>query len=133
MSSVIPASCISGRLAINRQHRGAALARFAQERAESSAYPDHGMVTAQSLRNRFAGLVTGVVRDTVMAQVEIQARPHRSVSREPRRLHRDPLGHDARRRRPLSLLDRTVGTSSGLAWCCRRGAARRPERYAQAL
>jgi len=68
----------SGRLTVD----GAALARFAQERAESAAYPDpdDGVVTAQSVRNRFAGLVTRVVRDTVMAQVEIQAGPHRFVS-----------------------------------------------------
>jgi len=66
----------SGRLAVD----GAALARFAQERAESGGYPGDGMVTAQSLRNRFAGLVTRVVKDTVMAQVEIQAGPHRFVS-----------------------------------------------------
>jgi molybdopterin-binding protein len=65
----------SGRLAVD----GAALARFAQERAESAGYPDHG-TAAQSLRNRFPGLVTRVVRDTVMAQVEIQAGPHRFVS-----------------------------------------------------
>ena len=32
------------------------------------------------MRNRFPGLVTRVVRDTVMAQVEIQAGPHRFVS-----------------------------------------------------
>ena len=66
----------SGRLAVD----GAALARFAQERAELAGYPDDGVVTAQSVRNRFAGLVTRVVRDTVMAQVEIQAGPHRFVS-----------------------------------------------------
>jgi molybdopterin-binding protein len=66
---------VSGRLAVD----GAALARFAQERAESAGYPDNG-TTAQSLRNRFPGLVTRVVRDTVMAQVEIQAGPHRFVS-----------------------------------------------------
>jgi molybdopterin-binding protein len=66
----------SGRLAVD----GAALARFAQERAESAAYPDDAVVTAQSTRNRFPGLVTRVVRDTVMAQVEIQAGPHRFVS-----------------------------------------------------
>jgi len=66
----------SGRLAVD----GAALARFAQERAESAAYPDDGVVAAQSLRNRFPGLVTRVVKDTVMAQVEIQAGPHRFVS-----------------------------------------------------
>jgi molybdopterin-binding protein len=66
----------SGRLAVD----GAALARFAQERAESAGHPDHGVITAQSPRNRFAGLVTRVIRDTVMAQVEIQAGPHRFVS-----------------------------------------------------
>jgi molybdopterin-binding protein len=66
----------SGRLAVD----GAALARFAQERAESAAYPDDALVTAQSMRNRFPGLVTRVVRDTVMARVEIQAGPHRFVS-----------------------------------------------------
>lgn len=66
----------SGRLAVD----GAALARFAQERAESAVLPDDGVVAAQSLRNRFAGLVTRVIRDTVMAQVEIQAGPHRFVS-----------------------------------------------------
>jgi molybdopterin-binding protein len=68
----------SGRLTVD----GAALARFAQERAESAAYPDpdDGVVSAQSVRNRFTGLVTRVVRDTVMAQVEIQAGPHRFVS-----------------------------------------------------
>jgi molybdopterin-binding protein len=37
-------------------------------------------VVAHSMRNRFSGLVTRVVRDTVMAQVEIQAGPHRLVS-----------------------------------------------------
>ena len=66
----------SGRLAVD----GAALARFARERAASAAYPDDGMVSAQSVRNRFPGLVTRVIRDTVMAQVEIQAGPHRFVS-----------------------------------------------------
>jgi molybdopterin-binding protein len=66
----------SGRLAVD----GVALARFAQERAEQASHPDDGVVTAQSLRNRFSGLVTRVVRDTVMAQVEIQAGPHRFVS-----------------------------------------------------
>ena len=66
----------SGRLAVD----GAALARFAQERAESGAYLDDAVVTAHSTRNRFPGLVTRVVRDTVMAQVEIQAGPHRFVS-----------------------------------------------------
>jgi molybdopterin-binding protein len=66
----------SGRLAVD----GAALARFARERAESAGPGDDGAVAAQSMRNRFTGLVTRVVRDTVMAQVEIQAGPHRFVS-----------------------------------------------------
>jgi len=57
-----------------------ALARLAQQLAEP---PDHAAdqaVVAHSARNRFSGLVTRVVRDTVMAQVEIQAGPHRFVS-----------------------------------------------------
>ena len=66
----------SGRLAVD----GVSLARFAQERAESAAHPGDGVVSRQSLRNRFSGLITRVVRDTVMAQVEIQAGPHRFVS-----------------------------------------------------
>jgi molybdopterin-binding protein len=35
---------------------------------------------AQSARNRFVGIVTRVVKDKVVAQVEIQAGPHRVVS-----------------------------------------------------
>ena len=66
----------SGRLAVD----GAALAQFARERAESTATVDGVPAVAQSVRNRFTGLVTRVVRDTVMAQVEIQAGPHRVVS-----------------------------------------------------
>ncbi len=42
--------------------------------------PDLGAVVAQSARNRFRGIVTKVTRDGVMAQVEIQAGPHRVVS-----------------------------------------------------
>ena len=38
------------------------------------------MVVAHSARNRFSGLVSRIVCDTVMAQVEIQAGPHRFVS-----------------------------------------------------
>ena len=37
-------------------------------------------ITAQSARNRFPGIVTRVIRDKVMAQVEMQAGPHRVVS-----------------------------------------------------
>jgi molybdopterin-binding protein len=66
----------SGRLVVD----GAALAEFARERAESAVTADGVPVAAQSVRNRFTGLVTRVIKDTVMAQVEIQAGPHRFVS-----------------------------------------------------
>jgi len=66
----------TGRLAVD----GAALARFARQRAQSTANAEAAPVAAQSIRNRFTGLVTRVVKDTVMAQVEIQAGPHRFVS-----------------------------------------------------
>ena len=66
----------SGRLAVE----GTALARLAQELAQSGSRGVGSAVVAQSVRNRFSGLVSRVVRDTVMAQVEIQAGPHRFVS-----------------------------------------------------
>jgi molybdopterin-binding protein len=59
---------------------GKALARLAQELASSGEHHAPGPVVQASARNRFVGLVTRVVRDTVMAQVEIQAGPHRVVS-----------------------------------------------------
>jgi molybdopterin-binding protein len=66
----------AGRLAVD----GVVLARFAQELAETSDTGEGRPVVAHSARNRFSGLVSRVVRDTVMAQVEIQAGPHRFVS-----------------------------------------------------
>lgn len=42
--------------------------------------PEPDAFAAQSARNRFTGVVTKVVRDTVVATVEIQAGPHRIVS-----------------------------------------------------
>jgi molybdopterin-binding protein len=42
--------------------------------------PEHDEVMAQSARNRFTGIVTRVVKDKVVAQVEVQAGPHRVVS-----------------------------------------------------
>jgi molybdopterin-binding protein len=59
---------------------GAALARLAQDVAESADHEPGRVVVAHSMRNRFTGLVTRVTRDTVMAQVEIQAGLHRFVS-----------------------------------------------------
>ena len=71
----------SGRLAVSRDGGpatvdGTALARLAVGLREA---PVPG-ATPSSARNRFTGIVTRVVRDTVMAQVEIQAGPFRLVS-----------------------------------------------------
>jgi molybdopterin-binding protein len=59
---------------------GRDLARFAEELAAGAERPPARPVVSESARNRFVGLVTKVIRDTVMAQVEIQAGPHRIVS-----------------------------------------------------
>jgi molybdopterin-binding protein len=59
---------------------GSELAAFARELAATADHPTPGPVLSESARNRFVGLVTRVLRDTVMAQVEIQAGPHRIVS-----------------------------------------------------
>jgi molybdopterin-binding protein len=66
----------SGRLAVE----GVVLARFAQDQAEAANRGVGEIMVAHSVRNRFSGLVSRVVRDSVMAQVEIQAGPHRFVS-----------------------------------------------------
>ena len=55
---------------------GASLARLAKP-ARAKA-PD--VVVARSARNRFPGIVTRVVKDKVMAQVDLQAGPYRLVS-----------------------------------------------------
>ena len=70
----------SGRLATTKDSagrlvvEGTDLAALAQELAEDPG-PNRG-----SARNRLRGIVTRVVRDTVMAQVELQAGPYRLVS-----------------------------------------------------
>jgi molybdopterin-binding protein len=64
----------AGRRAID----GAELARFAEQIA--APVRDTQPVTRESARNRFTGLVTRVVRDKVMAQVELQCGPYRVVS-----------------------------------------------------
>lgn len=63
----------SGRLAVE----GTALADLAREMAED---PSPRVIVGGSARNRFRGIVTRVVKDTVMAQVELQAGPFRVVS-----------------------------------------------------
>ncbi len=57
---------------------GEVLARFAETNA--TVMPAVGPVSRESARNRFVGLVTRVVRDKVMAQVELQCGPYRVVS-----------------------------------------------------
>ena len=54
---------------------GADLAGFVRSQAGE---PDRS--EASSARNRLRGIVTGIVKDTVMAQVDIQAGPFRVVS-----------------------------------------------------
>ncbi|MEJ2884848.1 TOBE domain-containing protein [Actinomycetospora aeridis] len=56
---------------------GADLASYA--RAQAHATPDPSGV-GRSARNRFVGLVTSIVSDKVMSQVEMQCGPHRVVS-----------------------------------------------------
>jgi len=63
----------AGRLVVE----GAALATVAQELARPAPV---GVVADESARNRMRGIVTRVLTDTVMAQVELQCGPFRVVS-----------------------------------------------------
>lgn len=63
----------SGRMVVD----GLELATLARENALAPADPAD---TASSARNRFIGLVTSVLSDPVMSQVELQCGPHRVVS-----------------------------------------------------
>ncbi|HTZ44280.1 MAG TPA: TOBE domain-containing protein [Jatrophihabitans sp.] len=69
----LPTTSEHGRLVVD----GAALAEFAQSHADRPAVPAIGGASA---RNHLVGLVTRVVKDTVMAQVDLQAGPFRIVS-----------------------------------------------------
>jgi molybdopterin-binding protein len=57
---------------------GAELARFA--RGNASGKPEDPLGIGSSARNRFAGLVTNVISDPVMSQVEMQCGPFTMVS-----------------------------------------------------
>lgn len=57
--------------------QGADVAQLAQELAHPAPI---GSVTDESARNRMRGIVTRVLTDTVMAQVELQCGPYRIVS-----------------------------------------------------
>jgi molybdopterin-binding protein len=56
---------------------GGELAAFVQRQADT---PEAGVTIARSARNQMKGIVTRVVKDGVMAQVELQAGPFRIVS-----------------------------------------------------
>ncbi|MFI6742484.1 molybdopterin-binding protein [Nonomuraea sp. NPDC050451] len=73
----------------HRQVNGADLAAFARAQVEES---ESG--SRSSARNRFRGIVTEVIRDAVMAQVEIAAGPFRVVSLMSRQAA-DELGLEA--------------------------------------
>jgi molybdopterin-binding protein len=60
-----------------RRIKAAELARFAQSLADE---PDAMLVGRRSARNHFPGIVTKVVKDKVMAQVDVQAGPYRVVA-----------------------------------------------------
>jgi molybdopterin-binding protein len=64
----------SGRTVVD----GAELAAFARDHAGPTPADPSGV--GRSARNRFVGLVTSVVADGVMAQVELQCGPHRVTS-----------------------------------------------------
>lgn len=53
---------------------------LANRAAQIAIVPDDPIAVQRSARNRFVGIVTSVVTDTVMAQVELQCGPHRVVS-----------------------------------------------------
>jgi molybdopterin-binding protein len=59
---------------------GSEVDRLLRETAPAHITAETAPIVGRSARNRFAGIVTRVVKDTVMAQVEIQAGPHRLVS-----------------------------------------------------
>ncbi|HEU4811788.1 MAG TPA: helix-turn-helix domain-containing protein [Nocardioides sp.] len=71
----VPSTSAEGRTVI----RGADLAALAESLAE---HPDRERTRAAavSARNRLAGIVTKVTKDTVMAQVEMICGPYRMVS-----------------------------------------------------
>jgi molybdopterin-binding protein len=73
-AGLIPAGTdASGRKVVE----GADLAAFAKKQAAETADPTG---VGRSARNQFVGLVTEVIKDKVMAQVEMQCGPHRVVS-----------------------------------------------------
>ena len=73
----------AGRLGTSRTEGGQRVvdgASLAEFMAGLWHLPEHDEVIAQSARNRFAGIVTKVVKDEIVAKVELQAGPYRVVS-----------------------------------------------------
>ncbi|HEX3325395.1 MAG TPA: helix-turn-helix transcriptional regulator [Actinomycetota bacterium] len=73
----------SGRLPTTRTtggHRVVSGTDLAALAATLTPSPESESLSVQSARNRLVGIVTSVTRDKVMAQVEVQAGPHRVVS-----------------------------------------------------
>jgi len=70
---------LGGTRTVNGRRRieGVALAQFAQSLHGNS---DPLVAASDSIRNHFTGIVTKVVKDKVMAQVELQAGPYRIVA-----------------------------------------------------
>ena len=62
-----------------RRIDGADVARFLGDAGGGEPH-DPGVIVGQSARNRLPGIVTRVIKDKVMAQVELQVGPHRIVS-----------------------------------------------------
>jgi molybdopterin-binding protein len=76
---------VDGRLSTERSAGGQRLVpmsevrRLARERRIEGRATSRPVV-AQSARNRFSGIVTGIERDRVAAVIEVQCGPHRFVS-----------------------------------------------------
>ncbi|MGG5172043.1 TOBE domain-containing protein [Pseudarthrobacter sp. J1738] len=67
----------------NEAHRGPAevdAVSLAELAKANAVLPDDPSAMSQSARNRFVGLVTEVISDKVMSQVQIQCGPHQVVS-----------------------------------------------------
>jgi molybdopterin-binding protein len=72
-----------GRISLRKGSNGRSVvegADLAQLARELAAVPHGSGSGLRSARNRLRGIVTQVIRDTVMAQVEMQAGPFRVVS-----------------------------------------------------
>ncbi|MBP7971365.1 MAG: helix-turn-helix transcriptional regulator [Candidatus Nanopelagicales bacterium] len=70
----------SGRVVVNGEDLAAFMVTERSTQAASETLVRNAEHLGTSARNRFVGIVTGVSRDGIMAQVEIQSGPHRVVS-----------------------------------------------------